>query len=767
MIHWTIPFTGIDGSSYAINIYDSSYSGSAVKLTGSAEPFEYSEDNSDDFFSPICGQSGYIRIKKDASWSDSILPVSARDRKVEVTRNGVLYWRGYIKPEIFSQTWEGNPTEIELPVQSQISLIVSDKSQGHEERTDVFEILAGDIFRMAEYSYVVFPYDWSAGDLYPLRTLVNTQQRLDDDGLMENESFISDFLNFWSLRLREKGDTLYFMGRHGCTYRKWSWSDFWQDRSPLDEFYYGSISLRNHIIAGNRNRLSLLPPVRSFTVEAVCGSDRTTIKGIDREKMIYSGTTDTVSGSFPAGDRLRRMFYKPGGGARVDFFSWNNTKSKYGEENNWVQETYSATHTRGGVTASAGWLRCDCYKNSDISNGTKKAYSYTDIIRLWHNISSFEEQSGDIDYNDPTDSESLELPLARITFSDLFYAQSGAICLTGSLLYQGVSATRYLSVILRCGNSYYNGKSWVSTKSFFDVQIVDDKIKSNKTINDLYEDATDGLLIPINVTLYGKLTLTIVANRGYNMYLSGFTLKYCPVETASLAKKTDDRVKYGATIVSQADEDVEQEIGMASYTDSAYDLGTVMKPDGKPLTVIYPNYSSSGSIRPEQGILSLAKTELQQPRQKIEVTLRHFDIMPIQQVSYGGKVYNINSISAKPWDGEMTLRLIETRVMLQTVEYDFTTRAEIEQCVSMAAKSLFGASADITLDSFKHDRFAEWLSEIGQDTQCDGTETDHLRQEIYGLYPTLSGTMILPDDREDTFCGYDIVDTICTNKGIR
>lgn len=770
MIHWTIPFKGLDGSSYMINIHDSSYSGSPVTLTGGAEPFMYSEDDSDDFFSPIRSQNGYIRVVADDSWSDGIFPSNKYDRKVEVTKNGELQWRGYIKPEVYSQAWEAKPYEIELAVQSQLACIVTDKSQVSENRRKVLDIIY-DMFRTAEYSSVVFPHDWSTGDTYPMRTLAVTIQRADEDSLMDNESFLEDFLNFWSLQLREYRDTLYFVGRHGCQYNKWSWSAFWQDGSPYDEYYYSNIPLRNLSIAGNKNQLSILQPYRQIRIKAVCGNDSKTTTGIEREKMTYSGVTKTSIGSvyLNNNNRLRKIYYRPNK-ANVSFFSYINKKSKYGEANTWEQQTWNPDDVeKGSITSSAGWARCDCYKQSDIDNGDKRSYNYKDTLILRHSVSYFEEQAAEHgDYNYPTYAEQLQYPLARITFSQAFYATDGAFCIKGQFDFQSTAPLTSIIMTLRCGNYYWNGSTWGTARSLFSVALDGQSFKNTKTINDLYENADGGYMVPITLTLFGKLELEVLMSDqvcGYHQYATTFELQYCPVETATTEKKEDESITYMSPVQAKSTDDIEQEIGMASFVSDTYGLGTLALPNGNPLTTLYPNYGG-GAIRPEQGIISLAKTELSSTRRKINVECRETDILPVQQLTYNNRVYNINSFSRSLGESVMTLNLVETHVTQIDVPKGITTRAEVEQCVSEACKSLWGDKADITLGSFKNDRFCEWLYEIGEDTQLDGSETEYLRQELYYLYPELSGTMVLPDDREDTFSGYDIINAICQYKGI-
>ena len=70
-IHWQIPFKSRrTGTVYTVNIYDSTYSGNPMVLKGGSEPFVTEEDNTEDEFTPIRTQSGYLNIADDGRTAD-------------------------------------------------------------------------------------------------------------------------------------------------------------------------------------------------------------------------------------------------------------------------------------------------------------------------------------------------------------------------------------------------------------------------------------------------------------------------------------------------------------------------------------------------------------------------------------------------------------------------------------------------------------------------------------------------------------------------
>lgn len=60
-IHWKIPFKSLrTQTTYTVNVYDASFSGTAVTLKGAAQPFVTEEDADEDMFMPVRTQTGYL-----------------------------------------------------------------------------------------------------------------------------------------------------------------------------------------------------------------------------------------------------------------------------------------------------------------------------------------------------------------------------------------------------------------------------------------------------------------------------------------------------------------------------------------------------------------------------------------------------------------------------------------------------------------------------------------------------------------------------------
>jgi hypothetical protein len=124
-IHWQIKFRPLRANTlYTVNIYDNSYTGNPVQLTGADNPFVTQEDSDDDMFLPVRTQSGYLRFVDDGTvnWR-GIIPSTDTDRPVVLTNSsGQVQWQGFMQAQNFGLELYGTPQTIEFPLQCPLSV---------------------------------------------------------------------------------------------------------------------------------------------------------------------------------------------------------------------------------------------------------------------------------------------------------------------------------------------------------------------------------------------------------------------------------------------------------------------------------------------------------------------------------------------------------------------------------------------------------------------------------------------------------------------
>lgn len=118
------------GTVYTVHIGGGT--GNAIPLKGGAQPFTTQEDDSEDMFTPIRTQTGYIRIVDDgkdangnslgADWWKDMIPATDTSRPITLTAGGSVVWQGFMQAQNFGSTLYGGTQEREFPVQCVLSV---------------------------------------------------------------------------------------------------------------------------------------------------------------------------------------------------------------------------------------------------------------------------------------------------------------------------------------------------------------------------------------------------------------------------------------------------------------------------------------------------------------------------------------------------------------------------------------------------------------------------------------------------------------------
>lgn len=238
-IHWQVKFRSLRANTlYTVNIYDDSYTGSPVQLTGAAEPFVTQEDDSKDFFTPVRIQSGYLRIVDDGyipdgddpfDWQD-LLPESVTSRPV-VLRNAEgtseVLWAGFIQQQQADNTLFEYPIERDYAVYDVLGASYHiDFNTGITGPTAAYVNFAFLIKRFADLlpadvrpaNYYIQDYDHAAQ-----RLLCQVNPQLFHDVDVETRQNLADtpchytcgevleeIAKFWGFTIRSHGNALYF-----------------------------------------------------------------------------------------------------------------------------------------------------------------------------------------------------------------------------------------------------------------------------------------------------------------------------------------------------------------------------------------------------------------------------------------------------------------------------------------------------------------------------------------------------------------------------
>lgn len=236
-----VPFQSFGGTQYMLYIYEQGSSqGDVITLTGAPETFTTQEDDTSDIFTPIRGQSGYLRIIDDSNGTllPQLMPANNTDRMVRLYTgtwnsdfttftDGSIKWQGFLSAEAYTQKWGESVRMLELPVKSYLSALQNvyiDATEGLEYNivadlvVRAFEKLTGGSDAYANVKVIddtEFLAGWLQTYIYnglfftenSVETVWNNYTELIGKSYYD---ILSTTLQLFGLCAREDGDTLIF-----------------------------------------------------------------------------------------------------------------------------------------------------------------------------------------------------------------------------------------------------------------------------------------------------------------------------------------------------------------------------------------------------------------------------------------------------------------------------------------------------------------------------------------------------------------------------
>ena len=243
-IKYRVQFKAMDGTVYSVNIYDANYSGSIIDLKGGAQPFVTQEDDTEDVFTPIRTQSGYIRIVDDGkdaagnafNWRD-LIPATATSRPVRLTSTSgsitTVHWAGFIQPRTFTGHYVDSIQEREFPVCCMLTALASydmEPTNASYQYANFGLVLSYAFSGISGYfSPLTFRFQ-GGGDVDEwLKKMVSWSlfADKDEDGHLSSKYSCADVVEevckFWGWTARVSGMTVYFSKTGNGSWREFGY----------------------------------------------------------------------------------------------------------------------------------------------------------------------------------------------------------------------------------------------------------------------------------------------------------------------------------------------------------------------------------------------------------------------------------------------------------------------------------------------------------------------------------------------------------------
>lgn len=591
-IHWRCRFKSIGGTQYSINIYDSTYSGNPVELTGAAIPFETQEASDNDIFNPIRLSTGCIRIV-NTDTIDALIPSTPKARFVTLTHDvsgtTVTDWQGYIKQAQFTQQWTATPYTVELPIVSAIGIL--DGCQIQKDELPARARIA-QYFNMAlaasggTFNTIIFPAELAITDEGPWDvfwrfgiqernwfTYRNENVLNPDETRYEGASWLdmmSSILQALGYTLYEHGTTIYILTRESNAHylqMPASALETLADNETVTETSISptNINLQNAQIGGNNGTIDVVPSLRKAVVEgAINPFDEDATPQIDSK---YLDFVDTLTVQ---------------------------------KEQTGSQGTYYFNENLGVFEQSQ-----DAYvwEFRSFYNGVEQTWDSQDINRDYHIGAFCRRVSGEnilfINYNNVGNNASGwggDWTISVKSPSETFFASGFFLFQANIELHMGTGGatpdTYKAKFMLRVGNHYYNvsNDTWQTTPCTFYVGIDADtmRLRPFSTYNAQQGDnrvyirvPEDGLFGDVELRIYDPESTAGTQQEVQGVYVfSDMTIDYIwPLKDKFRDYNSTDTNRFMKQMRSFAKQDDDKNIKITSFINGRMGYGVLLKPD--------------------------------------------------------------------------------------------------------------------------------------------------------------------------------------------
>ena len=665
------------GTLYTIDIGGGS--GVAIELKGGAQPFVTQEDDSEDMFTPVRTQTGYIRIVDDgkdaagvslgADWWRDLIPSNDTERIVTLTHvennSTVIDWQGFIQPQTFSGVLYGNPQEREFAIQCGLSSLESVPIDTSSAAPKNFAFIIYTFFYGYAAQYETFKFQGGADAREWLRKRVDLRNFLNADGTPRYNAFevLQEICKYWGWTARTQGQTVIFTCIDDNVEQSWL---------TLSSSDLMSLGESTGTVSNAETAVAL-----SGDIFVSTDNDETFILG-PKNAVVKSDVNQADSIIKFAPEDLEAEMGEPTAwvadpdDASIGYFKTTPTKWSLG---NGTPPSLNMGATALGSGNNGGFERRVIYSSAESENGAN-----ADVIKI-----STEPQSNTV--------------LASIETHRVMTFSGGSLSITGQL-YKGSQPfdADGVPIIARLGigMSRQEAKWFYLTRgtdggSSFTIDNGWDNHDTNRFHINTNGSQINGAVIyglvfihttkltfpkiPVAAALYGYLYLDIYGMNGEsdfeiaNLEIT-FTRESTTLPTSSsqprsrtLPVELDTYHEFTSTTDDGSGETWNADLIFASDYDMEYGYGLLMNPNGSFMETAPYNTDTSYEY-PEQHLANRVTGFWTTPRARLRMELNSVagnvgSVSPTAKVSFASNTYYPISISRDWRDDIMILTLID------------------------------------------------------------------------------------------------------------
>lgn len=658
---YSIPFATLDNTPCVVEIEKENYTGEVTELTPGASPFTVDISDEEFLYAPTRFSTAKICIVGN-DYLQSLFSTAYQQYRVTFKKDGIIYWCGFIKPEIYTQDYSSETFEFELECISAMSTLdfIDYKQIGiNRQFVSLWDLLKKCIISaLGQYNTVYIPHvyakdavDYASGVNVLEDMTVSEQDFFDEDDkpmkLKEVLEEICKLLNW--VCVDWKGELYFIDIDHINEYYKYNPSTLEKTGTAIPEI----LNIQNIGFTGSDHSLDILPGYNKVTIKDSNYSVTEIFAQEDFDDLEELVTMEDIR----EGDNVsHRIFMLPN--------KWDMRQYTYKNAVLTPVADLSSFKGNSEVNNLIGAIPMR-YCNYEIKNDKPSIsnYSYTNIIqvrqRTTGNYSAFGAKDPIIVIKGPTAVYSY----GALSVSGSFKIISSSVNmspLTKDPNY--IRDTDYFKFRIRIGNKYYNGSEWVLDESVrVRIPCSDEgetsdyrSLKNTKTLFMPYS-GLEGYIIPIDKPMPGELEIIFYGsnlsgsfpngNVPYGFLLKDFKMTYQKRDGEAKTDNNTDRIYENIINENYINELDEIEFKISSYNNDGACYSKVILGD-KYLTDNLYSAIEGKTIRPEEQLIRRIIKRYSAPRIKLTQVIKAIpEITPISRL-YDNYMVNKGFINA-------------------------------------------------------------------------------------------------------------------------
>lgn len=679
MQRYRLPFFNYAGESLEIKFYMEDYIGEIETLTGAPSAFVVTGTDEEFVYEPVRTSTASVSIVTDSLLND-LFSVNSHHVAVKLYRGNKLLWTGYVEPEVFTQAYV--PIADKLSINC-ISAIGTLENIQYEKQTENGFITAINLLRYiirsanGGYEKIYIPYVYGSSEVN-----YSTKKNIFDEITLAEENFTSEgmmldevleyFCRFFNWTLYDYEGSLYFVDADW----KGEYFSYGEDLVTYEMVTPNTVLLQDIGFGGSDHTIDVLPGYNKVTVKAINNVFDELVENEDLETLKENGY-QSVSYDKLSGDDVkvvRKRFLIP---AKWELDSYDEDTGEKQDPKDAMNNSFGSALLK--ISEYGGkWERSDFIP--DISD-----YSWTLAVQDRVKGQQFQEKPG----------EAMSKDLVAIKGAKGAAWMNGALSIDGSIIVpwddanlafckpSGKSGYADITYVLRIGDKYWNGSSWVDSEAEFKIRYENESAGSPLTVKntkspDMPYSGLSGYIIklPDNAPIIGDLSLKIRRTseigftpesgagsiKFYGYIYKNPNLNYKKKDGVVDEGENGDRVYENVVNEKFMSELDEIEFGISSYNEDGATYSKALL-NGNFLTNNLYSAIEGTLVRPEEALIRRIINRYRVTKIKLTQVLKNSDLIHPFTVLYDNSMVNKKfMLLSGVWDYEqntVTLSMIE------------------------------------------------------------------------------------------------------------